>query len=159
MLKETVTYTNYDGVEETKELYFNLTRTECIDLNLEYEKEGGLAGHLKELMSQRINGQVMQKPAVDFVKLLIDRAYGVRPKDDPSAFVKEDDDGRPLINKFKRTMAYDTFVYGIMSGEIPLERFAEHVLPAMSEEQKAQAEKMLKEQGYGELVDLTQAKT
>lgn len=158
MLKETVTYTNFDGVEETKDLYFNLSRTECIDLNLEYEREGGLAGHLKTLMSERVNGQVLQKPAIDFVKLLIDRAYGIRPKDDPSAFVKEDDDGKPLINKFKRTLAYDTFVYNLMSGEIPLERFAEHVLPAMSDEQKAQAEKMLKEQGYGELIELNPAK-
>lgn len=159
MLKETVKYTNYDGVEETKDLYFNLTRTECIDLNLEYEKEGGLAGHLKNLMSERINGQLLQKPAVDFVKLLIEKSYGVRPADDPSAFVKEDDDGRPLVNKFKRTKAYDEFVYNIMTGEIPLERFAEHVLPAMTNEQKAQAQKMLKEQGYDDLIELSAAET
>lgn len=157
MLKETVTYKNYDDVEETMDLYFNLTRTECIDLNLEYEAEGGLPGHLKSLMEQRINGQVMQKPAIDFVKLLVNRAYGVRPKDNPSAFVKEDEDGKPLINKFKQTAAYDAFLCGLLSGDIPLEKFAERVLPNMSDEQKAQAQQMLKEQGYGELIEFSPA--
>lgn len=159
MLKHTVTYINFDGVEESKDLYFNISRTEAIDLNLEYEKEGGLAGYLKRLMDEGRgpDGNILQKPAVDFIKFLIDMAYGIRPKDDPSAFVKEDDNGVPLIKKFRKTLAYDAFVFGIMSGDIPLEKFSENALPQMSPEQMAQARKAMIEQGYGDLIKLSDA--
>lgn len=154
MLKKTITYTNYDGKEETIDAYFNLTKTECVDLNLEYERDGGLIGHLKKLIGDQKDGEVLQKPAVDFVKLLIEKSYGVRPKDDPTLFLKEDDNGRPLIKRFKQTAAYDAYVYALLSGEEPLDEFAEKVLPQINDAQRAEAEKMLKEEGLENLVPM-----
>lgn len=152
MLKKTITFTDFEGNERSVEAYFNLTKTECIDLNLEFEDEGGLIGRIKKLMIEREDGDAPRKPAVDFVKLLIERSYGVRPKDDPSLFLKEDEDGRPLYKKFRQTAAYDAYVYALLSGDESLDEFAENVLPEVSDEQKAEAAKMLEEEGLGGLI-------
>ena len=151
MLKKTICYTDFDGNEATVDAYFNLTKTECIDLNLEYEEEGGLIGRIKKLIIERAEdeNEMPRKPAVDFVKLLIDRAYGVRPKDDPSLFLKEDDNGKPLYKKFKQSAAYDAYVYALLSGEESLDEFAANVLPQISDEQKAEAAKLLEAEGLG----------
>lgn len=147
MLKKTITFTDFDGNERSVEAYFNLTKTECIDLNLEFEDEGGLIGRIKKLVAEREDEETPRKPAVDFVKLLIERSYGVRPKDDPTLFLKEDDNGRPLYKKFKQTAAYDSYVYALLSGDESLDEFAENVLPQISDEQRAEAKKMLEEEG------------
>ena len=152
MLKKMITYTDFDGNEAKTEAYFNLTKTECVDLNLEFEDEGGLFGRIKKLMVEREDGEMPRKPAVDFVKLLIEKSYGVRPKDNPSLFLKEDDEGRPLFRKFKQTPAYDVYVYALLSGEESLEEFAANVLPQISDEQKAEAAKMLEAEGLGNVI-------
>lgn len=152
MLKKTITFTNFDGKEESIDAYFNLTKTECIDLNLEYEAEGGLIGRIKKLMSEKIDGEIPQKPAVDFVKLLVEKAYGVRPKDDPSLFLKEDDNGKPLGKKFKQSAAYDKYVFDLLTGAESLDEFAENVMPYLNEEQKAEAEKLLEAEGLSGVI-------
>lgn len=154
MLKKTITFTNYDGQQETVDAYFNLSKTECVDLNLEYEADGGLVGHMKKLLGERENGQIRQKPAVDFIKLLIEKSYGERPADDPSQFIKEDDNGKSLFKRFSRTAAYDAYLYALLSGEESLDEFAESVLPQLDSAQRAEAEKMLKEEGFPDIIQL-----
>lgn len=152
MLKKTITYTDFDGAERTTVAYFNLTKTECVDLNLEFEADGGLVGRIKKLIADRDGESIPQKPAIDFVKLLIDRSYGVRPADDPTLFLKEDDDGKPFYKKFKQSAAYDAYVFGLLSGEESLDEFADNVLPHISDEQKAEASKLLEAEGLPKLV-------
>lgn len=152
MLKKTITYTDFDGNEAKVDAYFNLTKTECVDLNLEFEDEGGLIGRIKKLMTEREDGEMPRKPAVDFVKLLINRSYGVRPKDNPSLFLKEDDDGHPLYKKFKQSAAYDAYVYALLSGDESLDEFATNVLPQISDEQKAEAAKILEAEGLSDIM-------
>lgn len=156
MLKKTITFENYDGQVETVDAYFNLGKAECVDLNLEYEEQGGLIGYLKKIITEKEDGQIRQKPAVDFIKLMIDRSYGIRPKDNTAAFIKVDDDGKRLINRFKQTAAYDAFVYALLSGEESLDEFAAAVLPQMNDEQKAEAEKLMKEEGLDNIIKLNQ---
>lgn len=150
MLKKVITYKNFDGQEATTTAYFNLTKTECIDLNLEYEEEGGLLEKIKKLIlnTKEDDGKnIPRKPAIDFIKLLVEKAYGVRPDDDPTLFLKEDENGRPLYKKFKQTAAYDAYVFGLLSGEESLDEFAENVMPYLTDEQKSEAEKLLKSEG------------
>lgn len=148
MLKKTITFTNYDGEEQSVDAYFNLTRTECMDLNLEYEDEGGLIGKLKKMINEKKNGDyIPQKPAVDFVRLIVERSYGVRPKDDPSLFLKEDENGNPYYRKFRQSLAYHTYVYKLLSGEESLDEFVENVMPKISEAEMAEARKQMKAEG------------
>ena len=153
MYKKTITFTNYDGAEESVDAYFNLTRTECMDLNLEYEKDGGLIGRLKKLINDRKEGEsIPQKPAIDFIRLIVERSYGVRPKDDPSLFLKEDDDGKPLYKKFRQSLAYHTFVYDLLSGKESLDDFATNVMPKVSDEEKVEAQKQMRAEGLEDLI-------
>ena len=153
MLKKTITFTDYDGNEQSVEAYFNLTRTECIDLNLEYEAEGGMIGKLKKMINvQKKGDEIPQKPAVDFVRLLIDRSYGIRPKDDPTLFLKEDENGVPVIRKFRQSLAYHTYVYDLLSGKESLDEFASNVMPKISDAEMAAAEKQMKAEGLEKLI-------
>lgn len=149
MVRKEIKYTAYDGSEKTSVAYFNLNRTECIDMNLEYEDEGGLVEHLKSLLpllKQEENAQ--KKPLVDFVKMIVEKSYGVRPKSDPSLFLKEDDDGHSLFKKFKASGAYDEFVFNLMTGKESLNEFMEGILPEIPEDQMEAAKAEMKKQGF-----------
>lgn len=152
MLRKVIHYTDFDGKEQQMVAYFNLNKTECVDMNLEYEADGGLIGHLKQLMAAQRDGEELKKPAVDFIKLIIEKSYGVRPKDNPSLFLKEDENGKPLFRKFKQSAAYDKYVFDLLSGDESLDEFAAGVMPQISEEQQAEAQKMLEEEGLGDIV-------
>lgn len=153
MYKKTITFTNYDGNDESVDVYFNLTRTECMDLNLEYEKDGGLIGRLKKLLNDRkADESIPQKPAIDFIRLIVERSYGVRPEDDPSLFLKEDEEGRPLYKKFRQSLAYHTFVYDLLSGKESLDEFASNVMPKVSDEEMAEAKKQMKDEGLEQFI-------
>lgn len=155
MLKKVISFEDFDGTKKTVDAYFNLTKTECVDLNLQYEDDGGLIGYLKKLMNNKTpDGQIRQKPAVDFVRKIVEMAYGVRPKDDPSLFLKEDDNGRKYAQRFKQSAAYDAIVYSLLAGEEPLEDFVSGVMPEMSDEQKKEAEKMMKAEGFGDIIEM-----
>lgn len=152
MFKHTIKFTDYEGKEAKIDAYFNLTKAECVDLNLAYEDEGGLIAHIKKIMAEKEDGQIRQKPAVDFVRMLVDKSYGIRPKDDPSLFLKEDDDGRPYIRRFKQSAAYAEFIYELLTGAVPLDEFTEKVLPAISDAQRAEATKMMEAEGLGNVL-------
>lgn len=152
MLKKVIRYTDYDGNPQEMEAYFNLTKTECMDLDLEYEEEGGLLEHLRKLFANKSSGEMPKKPAIDFIKLLVERSYGIRPEEDRTLFVKEDDNGRPLYKKFKQTPAYDSFVYSLLSGEESLDEFATKVMPYVPEAELEAAKERLKNEGLGDLL-------
>lgn len=153
MLRKVIRFKDYDGNERETEAYFNLTKTECIDLDLEYEAEGGLMEHLKNLFANRTADEIMKKPAVDFIKLLVERSYGIRPKEDRTLFLKEDENGHPLFRKFKQTPAYDAFVHALLTGEESLDDFANAVLPEVPDVDMESAKKRLQEEGFGKLLD------
>ena len=149
MLKKTFKYEDYDGNEKELTAYFHLNKNDCIDLNLAFQEEGGLIEYLKTLIkeSKENPNLAMKDPFVRFVRLLVSKSYGERPIGDPSLFLKEDDLGRPLVRKFKGTPAYDEFVFNLLSGKEDLSAFCDGIMPNISDEQKAEAEKYLKYQG------------
>ena len=151
MLKKVIKYEDYDGNSCEKVAWFNLSKSECMDIDLLYEEEGGLIGHLKSLFSNKINGQIPKKPAVDFIRMIIDRSYGVRPTESPDLFIKEDDDGRPVIRRFKGSPAYDTLIVNLLSGEDSLEEFVGGVLPKVPSANVEEAKKKLKAEGFEDI--------
>lgn len=155
MLKKVIKFKDFNGDEKSVEAYFNLNKTECVDLNLQYEDYGGLVGYLKKLLEDKTEkGELRQKPAVDFVRKIVEMAYGVRPKDDPSLFLKEDDNGRRFVQRFKQSSAYDTLVFDLLSGEESLDEFITSITPEVTAEQKKEAEKYLKKEGLGEIIEM-----
>lgn len=149
MLKKVFTFTDYDGKEKTLEAYFHLNKNDCIDLNYKFKEEGGLINYLKTLMkeAQENPDDPPKESFLRFMRLVITYAYGIRPADDPSLFLKEDDYGRPLVRKFKGTPAYDEFVFDLLRGEEDLAAFMSGVLPEVDETQRAEAEQLLAKEG------------
>ena len=89
-----------------------------------------------------------KKPLVDFVKMMVEKSYGLRPKSNPSLFMKEDDEGHRLVHKFKASPAYDEFVYRLMTGEESLNDFMEKILPEIPEADVEAAKEKMKEEGF-----------
>lgn len=98
MLKKTMTYTDYNGNERTESFYFNLNKAEIMEMQM--STSGGLA----EMIQRVIDAQ--DAPAIiDIFKKLVLKAYGEKSPDGKH-FLKEDENGKPLSNKFKQTEAY-----------------------------------------------------
>ena len=106
MLKETVKYDNFDGVEKEETLYFNLTKTEMIDmLDLQPRLEAwakATAGTDRDLTTSEITDMI------EIIKLLIEKSYGVRTEDG-NHFRKSPE----LYANFKDSAIYDAFVFGL----------------------------------------------
>lgn len=149
MLKKTFKFEDYDGNEKTLEAYFHLNKNDCIDIDHKFEKEGGLIEYLKTLMRELKDSpdEPPKEAFIRFVRLLVTKSYGIRPKDDPSLFLKEDDYGVPYVRKFKGTPAYDEFVFDLLTGKEDLGAFTDGIMPKIDDAQRAEAEKLLEAEG------------
>lgn len=94
MLKKTITYTDYNGLERTEDFYFNLTKAELVKMEL------GTAGGLGEAMQKIANGMDAPK-IVQFFEDFVLTAYGEK-SDDGRRFIKNDE----VRENFKCTEAY-----------------------------------------------------
>lgn len=118
MIKKTITYTDYNGVDRTEDFYFNLTKAELLRMEM------GVKGGMTEMMNRMIAAQ--DAPAlIEVFEELIRKAYGVKTPDG-KGFVKREED----YEAFKSTEAYsELFVELISSSEASAE-FFNGVIPA-----------------------------
>lgn len=94
MLKKTVTYTDYNGVERTEDFYFNLTKAEITEMEL--STEGGLETMIRKIVAEK------NAPAIiKIFKDLVLRAYGEKSPDG-RRFIKNDE----VRDAFAQTEAY-----------------------------------------------------
>ena len=107
MLKETVTYTDYDGKERTEDLYFNLEKHELIDLAFDLPDDIIVADEeTGEIKENHMVEKLGDKGIYKFIKDVIKKAYGVKSLDG-KYFLKEDPkDGHKFADEFKQTEAY-----------------------------------------------------
>lgn len=122
MLKETITYIDYNGVERTQDFYFNLTEAEILELEM------GTTGGFVEML----NTIVAAKDAptiIDTFKKIILKAYGEKAPDGIH-FLKEDDNGRLLANKFKQTEAYSKLFMKLATDADAASKFVNGIVPA-----------------------------
>ena len=126
MLKETVTYTDYDGKERTEDLYFNLEKHELIDLAFDLPDDIIVAdeetGEIKENhMVEKLGDRGIYK----FIKDVIKKAYGVK-SDDGRRFIKSDE----LTLEFTQTPMYDSILTKLTSDNDAATKFITTVIPA-----------------------------
>lgn len=121
MLKETITYTDYNGVERTQDYYFNLTKAEVMELEM------GTTGGFVEML-QRIVAAKDAPTIIDTFKKIVLKAYGEKSPDGIH-FLKEDEDGRPLANKFKQTEAYSVLFMKLATDADYAAKFVNGIVP------------------------------
>lgn len=82
MIKKTITYTDYNGVERTETFYFNLNKAECAEF--EISVDGGVSGMISRIIEAKDNKTIMEI----FKKMLL-MSYGIK-SDDGRRFIKSD---------------------------------------------------------------------
>lgn len=122
MLKETITYKNFNDVEVTETFLFNLTQAEVLEMEQVYP--GGYAGFLQSIIDSK------DQPAlVKIFKDFVLKCYGEKSADGRN-FMKEDEDGRPLYRKnFIFTQAYSKLYMRLATDDEYASKFVKGVLP------------------------------
>lgn len=88
MVKKTVTYTDYNGVERTEDFYFNFNKAELLEM--EVSAVGGMSERIQRIIDSKDN-HILIKEFKDIVL----KAYGVKSED-----------GRRLIKTPEMTEAF-----------------------------------------------------
>ena len=121
MLKKTITYTDYDGLERTEEFRFNLTKAELVDMELT------TAGTFSETMKRIIAEKDIIRIAKLFKELLL-KSYGVK-SDDGKRFIKSQEQSEA----FSQTEAYSDLYIELLSNPEEAAKFFAEVAPKMEE--------------------------
>lgn len=121
MLKKTITYNDYNGVERTEDFYFNLSKAELMEMEMSIS--GGLTEMIEKIVATKDAPAIMK-----IFKELVLKAYGEKSADG-KRFEKKNG---ALAEAFAETEAYSQifmelatdadkaaeFVNGIMPGDI-----------------------------------------
>lgn len=118
MLKKTITYTDYDGNERTEDHWFNLSKAECMEMEL--STNGGMENLIKRIISEQDNEKI-----VKIFKDIILKAYGVKSPDG-KYFRKSAE----ISSDFASTEAYSTLFMELATDADAASKFINAVLPA-----------------------------
>lgn len=118
MLKKTITYTDYNGVERTEDFYFNLTKAELMEMEL--SAAGGLAEKLRRIVNSKDNAII-----VNTFKEIILNAYGEK-SDDGRRFIKS----KEIRDAFSQTEAYSELFIELSTDADAAEMFINKVVPS-----------------------------
>lgn len=132
MLKETITYVDFDGNERTEDYYFNLTKTEL--LRMEMNKNGSLTGLLTKITKANDMPDIFEA-----MENLIFKSYGEKSVDGRH-FNKSDE----ISTKFSQSMAYDQLFDKLTSDANYAYKFLMGILPAELAEQAGKDPEVLK---------------
>ena len=118
MLKKIIKYTNYDGVEKEKDFFFNLKKSELVDL--QYKTKKGFLAYIEEITKAGDNSELW-KAFRDIVLL----AYGVK-SDDGERFMKS-----PEISKaFEETEAFSVLIMELIEKDNAASDFINGIMPS-----------------------------
>lgn len=96
MVKKTITYKDYNGVERTEEFYFNLSKAEIMEMEL--STTGGLAEAINKIVAAQDSPSIIKT-----FKDIILKSYGEKSPDG-KRFIKSEE----ISTAFSQTEAYST---------------------------------------------------
>lgn len=103
MLKKTITYVDYNGVERTEDFYFNLNADETLGYVIGFE--GGIESFIEKVVKEE-DGKKLWDLWSDFLF----RCYGEKSSDG-KRFIKS----KELSEGFKQTKAYTKLMMELLS--------------------------------------------
>ena len=117
MLKETIKYTDYNGVEREEDFWFNLTTAEVMEMEL--STTGGFTEMIKKIISTQ------DAPAIIRVfKDLVLKAYGEKSADG-KRFIKS----KELSEAFSQTEAYSILFMKLATDADAAAKFVNGIVP------------------------------
>lgn len=122
MLKKTIKYTDYNGVEREEPFMFNLSKAELMEMEM------GTTGGLAEMIQSIIDTQ--DAPAIiKIFKDIILKAYGEKSADG-KRFVKVSDAGVPLSIGFSQTEAFSQLFMELATDADAAAKFIKGIIPS-----------------------------
>lgn len=121
MLKKEITYTDYDDVKRTEVFMFNLSKAEIMELEL------GMKGGLSSIITQLIKTNDTPKIVALFKEVIL-KAYGEKSADG-KRFIKINDDGISLSNRFAQTAAYSVLYMELSTNDEAAAEFIKGIMP------------------------------
>ena len=118
MLKKTVTYVDYNGMERTEDFYFNLTKAEVAEMELSVQ--GGFSKMLEEIVASKDNVQI-----VNLFKQMVLKSYGEKSPDG-RRFMKSEE----ITQAFAQTEAYSEIFMELALDEKKAADFVNGIMPA-----------------------------
>ena len=128
MLKKTITYTDYDGVERTEDFFFNLSKAEVAEMEL--STHGGL-----EKIIQQIAMTQDRKRLIELFKEMILKAYGEKSMDG-RRFIKS----KELSEAFDQTEAYSELFMQLATDSDAASTFITGIMPKTDADPEKRAE-------------------
>lgn len=117
MLKKTITYIDYNGVERKEDFYFNLTKAEIMEMEM------SISGGLTEMINRIVAAQ--DAPAiVKIFKELVLKAYGIKSPDG-KRFIKSEE----LATEFAQTEAYSQLFMELATDADAASAFVNGIVP------------------------------
>lgn len=117
MLKKTIPYKDFNGVERKEDFYFNLSKAEIMEM--QFGTVGGLDVMLKKIIDAKDVKSIM-----DTFKMLILKAYGIK-SDDGRRFIKSEE----ISKEFEQTEAYSILYMELASDDKAAAEFVNGIIP------------------------------
>jgi hypothetical protein len=118
MIKQTITYDDYDDNSVTEDFYFNLTKLEIMEMEINFE--GGLNAHIAKLTKADSGPE-----AYHLFKDIILSSYG-KKSEDGKRFIKSDE----LKKEFEQSPALGELIFGFLQHGQDAAKFTRGILPA-----------------------------
>lgn len=118
MLKKTINYTDFNGVERKEDFYFNLTKAEIMEM--EMTTVGGFAEMIQKVVDAQDTPSI-----VKIFKDIILKAYGEKSPDG-KRFVKSES----LSDAFAQTEAYSVLFMELATNADEAAKFINGIVPA-----------------------------
>ena len=118
MLKKTITYKDYNGVERTEDFMFNLTKAEILEMQL--AKDGGMDAAIKKIVDAKDAPEIMK-----VFKDLILKSYGI-VSDDGRRFIKS----KEISDSFSQTEAFSMLFMELATDTDAASAFVNGIVPA-----------------------------
>lgn len=148
MIKKVVTYTDYNGVERTETCYFNITKSEAMEMQFES------GGNLTDILQKMVDEKDQVKLGRMFKDLIV-KTYGIK-SDDGKRFIKS----KEISEAFEQTPAYDEIYMDLLSNEDHAIAFVKGILPADVAKEIAKEEEIKKAlpEEPAQIVDISEVK-
>lgn len=118
MFKKTIKYVDYNGEERKEDFYFNLNKSELLEMQL--SQEGGLRDYLIRIVDAKDTPELIK-----MFKHIILLAYGEK-SDDGKVFMKSEE----IRKKFECTEAYSELFMELATDSDAAAEFVNNLLPA-----------------------------
>lgn len=119
MVTRTIAYTDFNGIDKEKKLYFNLTETELTKLEL--KTEGGLRETLRNIVASRDNEKIYE-----FFETIVHAAYGIKSPDG-ERFIKNPE----ILEEFIQSAVYDEFMVYLFDAKVSADFVGELIKGAL----------------------------